>query len=139
MDPPRDAPPVHLELGLTWTPRPDASRLLGKGHPLAPQSWQPVPEKGQFDLGATLLAPGVLGEDVENHRGPIDRRATEDPLEVALLGRTEFVIEDDGVGVDRLAQHVQLFGLAASDVGRRVDRVAAPERHGPPHRHPRCR
>ena len=90
-----------------------------------PQPGQPVAQQGQLDLGLALLAGGVLGEDVEDHRGAVDGRAAEDLLEVALLGRAELVVEDDGVAVDRLRRVAQLLGLALADVGGRVGRLAA--------------
>ena len=62
-------------------------RLLGERRALAPEAGQPVAEQGQLDLGLALLAVGVLGEDVEDHRGAVDGGAAEQLLEVALLGR----------------------------------------------------
>ena len=65
----------------------DTARLLGQRATLAPQPRQPVAEQGQLDLRLALLAVGVLGEDVEDHRGPVDRGAPEQLLQVELLGR----------------------------------------------------
>ena len=96
------------------------------GRAPAPQARQPVAELGQLDLGLALLAVGVLGEDVEDHRGAVDGRAAEDLLEVALLRGRELVVEDDRVGVDRLERDLaELLGLALADVGGRVGRGAA--------------
>ena len=78
----------------------------------APQPGQAVAQQGQLHLGLALLAAGVLGEDVEDHRGAVDGGAAEDLLQVALLGGRQLVVEDDGVGVDGLRQLVQLLGLA---------------------------
>ena len=67
----------------------------------AAQAGQPVAQQGQLHLGPALGGAGVLGEDVEDHRGAVDGRPAEDLLQVALLGRGELVVEDHGVGVDR--------------------------------------
>ena len=70
----------------------------------APQAGQPVAQLGQLHLGLALLGPGVLGEDVEDHRGAVDGGAPEDLLQVPRLGRRQLVVEDDGVGVDLEAE-----------------------------------
>src|SRR5207302_8741516 len=68
---------------------------------------------------------GVLGEDVEDHRGAVGRGAAEDLLEVAALRGRQVVVEDDGVGVDRVGDVAQLLGLALAHVRRRIGAVAA--------------
>ena len=84
-----DAPAVDLELGLAATePGADAAALLGQlGVGAAAQPGQAVAQQGQLDLGLALERVGVLGEDVEDHRGAVDRRAAEQLLQVVLLGR----------------------------------------------------
>jgi hypothetical protein len=57
----------------------------------------------------------VLGEDVEDHRGAVERGATEQLLQVELLRRRQLVVEHHGVGVDREAQLAQLLDLALAD------------------------
>ena len=101
-----DAAAVDLELRLaraTRVPMPPACWLTAR-RPRPAQPGQPVAELGQLDLGLALEAVGVLGEDVEDHRGAVDGGAAEQLLQVALLGRRELVVEHDGVGVDRRAQ-----------------------------------
>ena len=85
---------------------------------------QPVAELGQLDLGLALLAVGVLGEDVEDHRGAVDRGAAQQLLEVELLGGGELVVEHDRVAVGGQRQLAQLLGLALAHVGGRVGRLA---------------
>ncbi len=95
-----DAPPVDLELGLAGaSPGADATGLLGQPGAAPPQAGQAVPVLGQLDLGLALEARGVLGEDVEDHRGAVDGRPPEQLLQVELLGRGQLVVEDDGVAV----------------------------------------
>ena len=110
---------------------------LGVG--AAAQAGQAVAQQGQLDLGLALERVGVLGEDVEDHRGAVDGRAPEQLLQVVLLGRAELVVEHDGVGVDREAQLVQLLRpcpCRRTTCGR-GGRGAAP--CGPPRRRRRCR
>ena len=95
-----EAPPVDFELGLTRSSGADATGLLGERSARAAQSRQAVLQQRQFDLGLAFGRARVLGEDVEDHRGAVDRRATEQLLQVALLGGRQVVFEDHGVGVD---------------------------------------
>ena len=82
-----DPPPVDLELGLAGPAGPDATTLLRELGSLAPQPREAVAELGELDLDHALLARGVLGEDVEDQRDPVDDVDLEELLEVALLGR----------------------------------------------------
>ena len=61
-------------------------------------------EQGQLDLGHALPAAGVLGEDVEDHRHPVDDVAAEDLLEVALLHRAQLAVDDHHVDVQLAAE-----------------------------------
>ncbi len=119
-----DPPAIDLELSLTWAPRPDAAGLLGQDEAHAPQPREPVPVERQLDLRPARLGMGVLGEDVEDHRRPVDGGPAEDPLEVPLLGRRQLVVEDHRVGVHGLADPAQLLGFAPADIGRRVRGLA---------------
>ena len=75
-DPPQQAPAVDLELGLAAAePGADAARLLAEALALPPQPGQPVAEHGQLHLRLSLLAVGVLAEDVEDDGGAVDGRA----------------------------------------------------------------
>ena len=118
------APAVDLELRLARPPGPDATRLLAQRGAAAAQARQPVAQQRQLHLRLALGAARVLGEDVEDHRGAVDGRAAEQLLEVAVLRRRQVVVEHDGVGVEAPAQRGDLLGLAATDEGRGVGRVA---------------
>ena len=78
----------------------------------------------QFDLGLAFGSAGVLREDVQDHRGAVDRRAPEDLLQVALLGRREVVFEDHGVGVERETDLAKFLYLARAEERRGIGRVA---------------
>ena len=114
------APPVDLELGLARAPGADPTGLLAEGVTAAPQPRQPVAQQRQLDLGPPFRGAGVLGEDVEDHRGAVDGRPSEDLLQVPLLGGREVVVEHHGVGVDGQAHLEELLRLALSEIGGRV-------------------
>ncbi len=123
-EPPLDAPPVDLELGLTRAPGADATALLAELIAPSPQTGQPIAELGQLDLGLALEGGGVLGEDVEDHRGAVEGGALQDLLEVVLLCRAELVVEHHGVGVVVDGRIEDLAGLALADEGGGVGCVA---------------
>ena len=65
----------------------EATGLLGERPAAALQSGRQIAKLGQLDLGLALLARGVLGEDVQDHRSTVDRGAAEQLLQLELLGR----------------------------------------------------
>ena len=88
------------------------------------QTWEPVAQQREFDLCLALQGVRVLAEDVEDHRGAVERRASEQLLQVELLARLQLVVEHHGVGVDGEAELMQLLGLALADVPGVVGRIA---------------
>ena len=120
MDPVHEAAPVRFELGFARSARTDAAGLLGERSTLAPQTGQAVLQECELDLRFAFGRAGVLREDVQDHRGPIDRGAPEDLLQVALLGRREIVFEHDGVGVDGQTDLAELLHLARTQERRRI-------------------
>ena len=123
-----DPAAVGLDLGLTGAAgsrcrRPPAGPATGlPGHRLTPaaQPRQQVLQLGQLDLRLALPALGVLGEDVEDQRGPVDDLDLDDVLELAQLAGGQLAVADDGVGAGGDDDVAQLLGLAGADVGRRV-------------------
>ena len=83
-----------------------------------------VLELGELDLELALGGVGVVGEDVEDHRGAVDHRHAERRLEVALLARRQLVVEGDEVGVRRAISRLQLRQLAAPEVAVGVGPLA---------------
>ena len=126
LDAAHDATAVGLDLRLAATEAgTDATALLGQlGFRAAAQPREAVPQERQLDLGLALQGVGVLAEDVEDHGGAVERRATEQLLQVELLARLQLVVEHHRVGVDGQTQLVQLLGLALADVPGVVGRVA---------------
>ena len=55
----------------------------------------------------------MVGEDVEDDRGPVDHRDADVLLEVALLARQQLVVAGDQVGARVLDVALQLGELAA--------------------------
>ena len=78
----------------------DASPEPAQLDALAPQAGQAVAEQGEFDLQHALPAGGVLGEDVEDHGHPVHDVTLEQLLEVALLPRSEAIVEHDHVHIE---------------------------------------
>ena len=79
----------------------------------------------QLDLGFALTTGGVLGEDVQNQRGPVDDLDLDHLLQRVELGGTQFAVADDGVGAGGDHDLTQFLGLARPDVGGRIRLVAA--------------
>ena len=108
-DPGVDPAAVGLDLGLTGAAATDALTAGGTATGLAGEVAAPAAEAllhvlqlGQLDLRLALLALGVLGEDVEDQRGPVDDLDLDPVLEVAQLARSELAVADDGVGAGGL-------------------------------------
>ena len=94
-DPAGDQPAVDLELGLADAAGPDAAGLPRQVPPAPRQARQQVAELGELDLGLGLAAARPLGEDVEDHRGPVEHLdvSRQRPLEVADLGSGQILVE----------------------------------------------
>ena len=127
-----DAAAVEFDLRLTGTAGADALTAGDPatgltGHRLAPaaQARQEVFELGEFDLGFALAALGVLGEDVEDERDPVDNLDLDDILQPAPLAGRQLGVDDDGVSADGGDDVGQFLSFAAAQVGARVRVVAA--------------
>ena len=128
-----DAAAVGLDLGLTGTTATDAAALRADAPAgLARQVAAPaaetllhVVELGQLDLRLALLALRVLGEDVEDQRGPVDDLDLDLVLEVPQLARRQLAVADHRVGSAGPDDLAETLDLAAADVGRGVGAVAA--------------
>ena len=90
---------VGLDLRLAGAPGADPATEPLEVGPQAPHPREVVLELGQLHLELALGAVGVVGEDVEDHRRPVDHRHAETLLEVALLPRNELVVAGDEVRV----------------------------------------
>ena len=84
MPPPCDADPAADLPGQVAAP---AAQPLGQ-----------VLQLGQLDLRLALGRLGVLGEDVEDQRGPVDHLDLDPVLQVAQLAGRQLAVADHGVG-----------------------------------------
>ena len=66
----------------------------------------------------------MLGEDVEDQRGPVDDLDLDDLLQRGELGRAEFTVADDGVGARGGDDVAQFGGFAGADIRGGVGPVA---------------
>ncbi len=130
-----DEPSIDLELRLALAePAADASAGL-LAHEVAPhpaQAREHVLELRELDLEPPLPGLGVAAEDVEDERRAVDHLhgLAQGPLEVALLGGGELLVEDHDVHVERLHGLLELQHLARADEGLGHGAVE-PLREGP--------
>src|SRR6201996_9504689 len=131
-DPRPDPAPVGLDLGLPRAAGPDATaarapaaRLPGQRLTPAAQPRQHVLQLGKLDLRLALPALGVLGEDVQDQRGPVDHLDLDHSLKAAQLAGAELAIADHRVRARRGHDPGELVRLARTDVGGRVDPATA--------------
>src|SRR5262249_26415435 len=70
----------------------------------------------ELDLQLALGRVGVVGEDVEDHRGAVDHRDAERRLQIALLAREQLVVAGDQVRVGGGDFGFQLLEAAAAEI-----------------------
>ena len=117
------APPVEFQFGLAGAAcadgppaaraarRPDARESAAR----AQQSRFHVAQLRQLDLQPRLDALGVQREDVEDQLGAVEHLQSGGFLDLAGLRRTEFLAEDQQVGVLVVGPAGQFFELARAD------------------------
>ncbi len=69
-----------------------------------------------------LPCPGAPGEDVQNQLGAVDDLRRERSLQIPLLGRAQFLIENDRVGIGGAGQLGQFLDLSPSNQSRGIRR-----------------
>jgi len=120
-----DASAIGFELGLARSAGADTTAKLRHFYAAPSQSWKHVFELRQFHLQLSFTSACVAGKDVEDELGPVDDANVKLALQVALLRRSEFMIENHQVrrrGGDRA---VQLFDLSAANQGGGIRALAA--------------
>ena len=77
---------------------------------------------GQLHLQLAFVAPGTLGEDVEDQARSVDHAATQFLFQVALLGGRKFVVEngDIGTGISDGIRHLGHLAFARKERGVRA-------------------
>ena len=73
-------------------------------------------ELRQFDLELAFPRARPLGKNIEDERRAVEDLAIEHLLEVAALGRGEFVVKDDRIDIRLAAMKGELIRLALADV-----------------------
>jgi len=74
----------------------------------------------KLNLQLAFVRAGALREDIENETGAIDDAALGEFFEIAFLYRAQRAIDQDQIGVERLALQRELFGLAGADEVARI-------------------
>src|ERR1017187_9017951 len=92
-DAPGDLPPVSFKLGFTGTAGANAAAELGHLHAMPGQPRHHVLQLRQFDLQLAFAGARMPRKNIENELGAVDNPPLDDLLNIALLGRTEIVIE----------------------------------------------
>ena len=75
---------------------------------------------GEFDLQTPFLGPGARAEDFQNEAGAVENLGFPRPLKVALLNRTERIVDDHELGLFRLDMAAQFLDLAGTEKCRRA-------------------
>ena len=114
---------VGLDLALTRAPGADPAAEPLEVGPEPPHAGEVVLELGELDLQLALGRVGVVGEDVEDHRGAVDHRHAQRRLEVALLARRQLVVAGDQVGVAGGDLLLHLSQLAATEIAIGIRRL----------------
>jgi hypothetical protein len=78
----------------------------------------------EFDLQLAFVRAGALREDFQDEKGPVVHRDIERSLEVALLRRTQCLVEDDLACAMHQRQFLDFVGLAAAHEKGGVGRLA---------------
>ena len=81
-------------------------------------------EANRSKPSATAKGAGTLSEDVQDDGFAIYDVHTKDLLQVALLARRQFMVEDRDIDVHGLDDARQLFGLSLAHQQRRIELVA---------------
>ena len=122
---------LELRLARPPGPYPAAETRQHVAPPSKPR--KAIVQLRQLDLQLPLGGTGVLGEDVEDQRGPVDDLQTplgervhpRGLLQVPPLSRSQLVVEDQHVGVERVGDAHDLPDLALAEVRARVGAVSS--------------
>ena len=83
-------------------------------------------ELRQFDLQLAFVGACALGKDIENQPGTVQHARLDPRLQIALLARTEVVIDDDNLGPLGLHALGNLFSLSGADKVARIGCLPTP-------------
>lgn len=112
----RRSPAVGFDLRLALAAgRRAAAVLAGEVGPGAGQPRQRISGAGELDLKHGLAGRSAFGEDIEDDLFAVDDAAMGQPLPVALLRRSERIVENQAVGLALLQQLRDFPRLAGTD------------------------
>src|SRR5690606_2315395 len=100
LHPMADQPPVGFQLGLARSAQADPALLPLEVTPAMLEAGREMLQLRELDLELALVTARALRKDVQNETGPIDDSALQPQLEVALLRRSEVMVEDDHIRVE---------------------------------------
>ena len=75
----------------------------------------------QLDLQLALVGTGALRKNIENQPGAIDDSSIQRLFEIALLGRTQSMIDEHDLGAGVVEQLPQLLHLASTEEKARIN------------------
>jgi hypothetical protein len=119
-----DASLVDLQFRLARTARADAAAQTRQGDPFARQARHQVQQLREFDLQRALARARPLREDVQNQLRAVNHARLGNLLQVALLHRVEFHIEQDDIRLVFAGELEQHFGFALADIGGDIGELA---------------
>src|SRR5664279_4468529 len=96
-----DLAAVCLELRLARSARTDSAAKLRHLHTASCQPRKQVFQLRQLNLHLSFSCSGMTRKNIENELRAVDHSNVEFALQVALLRRSQFVVEDHQVGINR--------------------------------------
>ncbi len=121
---PRNLAAIGFQLGFTGTARANAAAQLRHLHAVPGQPRHHVLQLRQLDLQLAFAGARMPRKNVEDELRAVDHAPLNDFFNIALLRRTEIVIEEQHVGVDRGSRASNFFQLARANQRRRIGPVA---------------
>ncbi len=122
LDPAVDPSAIGFKLRFARSPGADSAAQPRHLDAASGQPRQQIIQLRQFHLQLTFSGAGAPREYVQDQLRSVQDLAIQRALEIALLGGSEFGIEDDRVGLEAGHQAAQLFQLARSDQRGRIRR-----------------
>ena len=109
-----DPATIYLKLGLARTPGADSTAKTRQDQSLSAQPWQIVLELCQLNLQFSFTRTRTLSKDIKDQRCTVNDLDAKDLLEIVLLGRCQFIIENQqrSIRVLNLHSNFGYFSLA---------------------------
>ena len=121
----RNLPTVRFQLRFARASRADAAAQLRHLNAASGEPRQHVMQLRQFHLQLAFAGSRVPRKNIEDQLRAVDDPPLNDLFDIALLRRTEIVIEEQNVGVDRRRCTGNFFQLAGAHQRRRIGPIAS--------------